>query len=173
MTQHKVSFVVALVAMPFATSGCALYKSICNLERPALLPPTVSASASPGSGNAPLSVELTAVGQDSDGSVVSYAWDLGDGNTATGATVRHTYASPGDYVATVTATDNDGLTAAARTSVSALQMRAVAPPPAAPAAAPRPTLPVTAPTAVPAAPPTAAPFAVSFATRAPLFSLVP
>lgn len=129
MTHRNVFLVVALVTIAFANSGCALYKLICGLERAPLAPPTVSASASPSSGNAPLSVVLKAVGQDTDGTVVSYAWDLGDGTTAMGETVNHTYQSPGDYTATVTATDNDGLTAMARTSVSAMQMRAAVPPP--------------------------------------------
>ena len=40
--------------------------------------------------------------------VVSTTWSFGDGGTAVGATVRHSYASPGRYLATVTSTDAVG-----------------------------------------------------------------
>lgn len=45
---------------------------------------------------------------DSDGSIASYEWDLGDGNTAEGATVSHTYATAVSYTVTLTVTDDDG-----------------------------------------------------------------
>jgi DNA/RNA endonuclease G (NUC1) len=47
---------------------------------------------------------------DPNGTVVSYAWDFGDGTTGTGPSVTHTYAQDGVYSITVTVTDNDGLT---------------------------------------------------------------
>ena len=34
---------------------------------------------------------------DTDGQVTSYAWDFGDGTTATGKTANHTYATAGSY----------------------------------------------------------------------------
>lgn len=45
---------------------------------------------------------------DPDGSIVSYEWDFGDGGTATGASVAHTYAEAGSYVVTLTVTDDRG-----------------------------------------------------------------
>ncbi|SDV04431.1 PKD repeat-containing protein [Microlunatus sagamiharensis] len=45
---------------------------------------------------------------DTDGTVASYAWDLGDGSTDSGRTVQHTYAANGTYTVTLTVTDDRG-----------------------------------------------------------------
>lgn len=57
----------------------------------------------------------------SGGQVVSYSWSFGDGATATGATASHTYALAGVYTASLTVTDNFGLSA--RTSQSIVVTR--------------------------------------------------
>ncbi|WP_336000912.1 PKD domain-containing protein [Halorientalis halophila] len=46
-----------------------------------------------------------------NGSIESYEWDFGDGSTATGQQVTHTYASGGEFTATLTVTDDSGQTA--------------------------------------------------------------
>jgi uncharacterized delta-60 repeat protein len=43
-----------------------------------------------------------------NGTIVSWAWDFGDGTTGTGAVTQHTYSSAGDYFATLTVTDSNG-----------------------------------------------------------------
>lgn len=81
--------------------------------------PTAAAVATPSTGPAPLAVTLDASGSsDSDGTIVSYSWDLGDGGSASGAVVNHTYSTPGTYVATVTVTDNHGLTDTAQVAIN-------------------------------------------------------
>jgi len=46
---------------------------------------------------------------DTDGSIVSYIWDFGDGSTGSGINVSHTYSEAGNYRAVLTVTDNKGL----------------------------------------------------------------
>ncbi|MEL6894306.1 MAG: FG-GAP-like repeat-containing protein, partial [Actinomycetota bacterium] len=50
--------------------------------------------------------------RDLDGEIVELAWDFGDGTQQSGTddVVTHRFAATGDYVVTVTATDDDGLT---------------------------------------------------------------
>ncbi|QXE30420.1 PKD domain-containing protein [Microbacterium sp. HSID17254] len=55
---------------------------------------------------------------DTDGSIVSHAWDFGDSTTATGATATHTYTTAGTYTVTLTVTDDDGATHQATASVA-------------------------------------------------------
>jgi len=45
---------------------------------------------------------------DSDGTVVSYAWDFGDGTTGTGVRVHHTYSRAATFSVILTVTDNRG-----------------------------------------------------------------
>ncbi|SCX40028.1 PKD domain-containing protein [Klenkia marina] len=45
---------------------------------------------------------------DTDGRVVSWSWDLGDGSSSAGAQVSHDYATPGTYRVTLTVTDDRG-----------------------------------------------------------------
>ena len=47
---------------------------------------------------------------DPDGSIVSYDWNFGDGNSGIGETTTHTYTSPNTYTMTLKVTDNEGLT---------------------------------------------------------------
>lgn len=55
---------------------------------------------------------------DTDGTIASYAWTFGDGNSGTGATPSHTYGAGGTYTVTLTVTDNAGGTDALSTSVT-------------------------------------------------------
>jgi len=47
---------------------------------------------------------------DSEGNIVSYIWDLGDGTIKYGEFVSHSYEDEGNYTVKLTVEDNDGLT---------------------------------------------------------------
>jgi hypothetical protein len=55
---------------------------------------------------------------DRNGTIVSYVWNLGDGNGTTGAVVGHAYAASGTYTATLTVTDDEGATGTASVAVT-------------------------------------------------------
>jgi PKD repeat protein len=70
--------------------------------------PTAVASADQTQGNLSLSVNFDGSGSsDSDGSIVAYAWDFGDGSTASGVSVSHTF-GPGLFEVVLTVTDDVG-----------------------------------------------------------------
>lgn len=83
-------------------------------------PPTAVFSRTPSSGEIPLTVDFDAnASSDSNGSIVSYAWDFGDGNNGTGVTTSHTYTVAGVYTVTLTVTDNEAATGQTSLSISA------------------------------------------------------
>lgn len=47
--------------------------------------------------------------RDPDGSIVTYTWNFGDGNSGTGMISRHAYSAAGRYVGSLTLKDNSGL----------------------------------------------------------------
>lgn len=55
---------------------------------------------------------------DSDGTVASYAWDFGDGETADVAKPSHTFDESGDFEVKLTVTDDDGATNSVTKTVS-------------------------------------------------------
>ncbi|GAA3522168.1 hypothetical protein GCM10022393_40880 [Aquimarina addita] len=73
--------------------------------------PIADISADVTAGEAPLVVNFDASGStDEDGDALSYSWDFGDGNTATGVTVENTFTTIGSYDVTLTVTDgNEGI----------------------------------------------------------------
>ena len=55
---------------------------------------------------------------DTDGSIVGYRWDFGNGDISNSANPTYTYANVGAYTATLTVTDNDGLTSSSSIGIS-------------------------------------------------------
>lgn len=76
------------------------------------LPPVAGATFSATEGEAGITLFSfdAAASHDTDGAVVGYAWDFGDGTTASGAQVTKVYSSPGAYQVILTVTDDSGLT---------------------------------------------------------------
>lgn len=55
---------------------------------------------------------------DADSPIAGYAWDFGDGTSASGLAVTHVYAASGAYTVTLTVTDADGLTGVVERAVN-------------------------------------------------------
>jgi PKD repeat protein len=78
---------------------------------PSNSPPKANFRVDPMSGEAPLDVIFDATAcSDSDGTVVSYEWDFGDGATSTDSVASHTYSSPKSHTVSLTITDDLGAT---------------------------------------------------------------
>jgi N-acetylmuramoyl-L-alanine amidase len=77
---------------------------------------TASFTTSVANGNAPLGITVDATGS----SGTAYAWNFGDGVTASGVTTTHTFANAGTYTVTLTVTGADNQTATATSQVLAI-----------------------------------------------------
>ena len=74
--------------------------------------PIAAAIATPASGSLETTFSFDAsASRDSDGEIVSYLWDFGDGSTASGPSASHRFASAGSFNVVVTITDDRGATA--------------------------------------------------------------
>ncbi len=65
-----------------------------------------------------LQVDLTDQSSDSDGTIETWYWDFGDGNTSIEQNPSHLYAASGTFLVTLTVTDDSGLTDTASDSVT-------------------------------------------------------
>ena len=85
-------------------------------------PPHAAFNFSPG---APLVGTLVAfnasASSDPDGSIVSYSWNFGDGQSGSGVTIQHAYSAPGTYTVRLTVTDDDGASDTATQQVTVTQ----------------------------------------------------
>lgn len=88
-------------------------------------------TAKPLVGGVPLPVVFS--GQFSTGSIVSYAWNFGDGATGQGQNISHTFASQGTYTVTLTVTGADGTTASSSVTIVASAPAILASPSSGPA----------------------------------------
>lgn len=92
-----------------------------------LLSPVVVVTAEPKVGLAPLQVRFDAsASTDPNGGTLSFAWDFGDGATATGAKPVHDYRTGGTFVAKVTVTSDAGPSAVGLVEIRVLDNAPVA-----------------------------------------------
>jgi len=85
-----------------ATADISLHPVECNTS-------PVAEIDAPSAGNVGQSISFDANDStDSDGSIVSYSWDFGDGHDGAGVSPSHSYSEAGDYTVILTVTDNDG-----------------------------------------------------------------
>jgi len=82
--------------------------------------PVARVTLSPTSGPAPLTVAVSgAASTDADGTIDTYSWTFGDGTSATEVTAKHTYTAVGEFVITLTVTDDKGASATTQASAVA------------------------------------------------------
>jgi PKD repeat protein len=115
-TLRKVLSLVIVVAAVAALSGCFLQSA-----------PRAEFTATPAFDYPPLDVTFNASSSSSpNGPIVNYSWDFGDGATAGGVIVTHTYTEKGVYEVTLEVRDSAGETGTRTKSVEALNRVPVA-----------------------------------------------
>jgi PKD repeat protein len=112
----KVFSLFVLAAAAAVLAGCMLQTT-----------PRAEFTTTPAFDYPPLDVTFDASASSSpNGLIVDYAWDFGDGTTAGGAIVSHTYAEKGVYEITLEVRDSAGKTGERTRSVEALNRAPVA-----------------------------------------------
>jgi hypothetical protein len=87
--------------------------SITVESAPPVNQPPIASAGGPYAGTAGEAIQFSSTGSsDPDGQIVSYSWDFGDGSSGTGASPTHAYAAAGSYTASLTVTDDQGLSSA-------------------------------------------------------------
>jgi len=70
--------------------------------------PTADFSADVTTGDAPLAVQFTDLSTTGGATITSWAWDFGDSTTSTAQNPSHSFAAPGTYTVSLTATNSAG-----------------------------------------------------------------
>ena len=92
------------------------------------IPPTADANG-PYNGTERRPVQFSSAGSmDSDGTIVAYLWDFGDGSTSTDANPTHDYLAAATYDVTLTVTDDAGATGSDSTTATIEAMQVNMPP---------------------------------------------
>jgi PKD repeat protein len=111
-----------LVATADAASGTATTASVVLRTVEPNQAPTAAFTSTCTSASCEFS---GAASSDPDGSVVSYAWDFGDGGTGTGPTASHDFVTSGTRDVTLTVTDDEGTTGSVVVPVEVRRTNAV------------------------------------------------
>jgi hypothetical protein len=108
------NFIRCTVSITESFTVPAEYADCSGGGTPTNNPPTASFTSSVSG----LTASFTDTSGDSDGSVVSWSWNFGDGATSTTRNPSHAYATGGTYTVTLTVADDDGATSTATGSVT-------------------------------------------------------
>ena len=95
MTAFRLPLLALSFFIAIALTGCATSVEMLSLEAPERLETNESGTFS------------ATVNEDAD-EPVTYAWEFGDGSTASGASADHAFAEPGSYSVSVTASNRNG-----------------------------------------------------------------
>lgn len=80
--------------------------------------PVARVSATPTSGNAPLTVQFLGNTSSDDNGITSYFWNFKDGATASNSNPSHTFTLAGSYVVDLTVKDAQGLSSTSSVTIS-------------------------------------------------------
>ncbi len=102
-----------------STAGRGIVYGEPSGTTPVNQPPLAVASSDVTSGDVPLTVSFDAsASSDPDGDEMIYNWSFGDGASATGVVVSHTYTSEGTHAASVVVSDGNGGASSASLSIT-------------------------------------------------------
>lgn len=116
---------VFLLVLTLTLTGCGLF----NQEPEAIIITEPQPKSDTGVVEVPVNSEIHFDGgssEDPDGTINSYAWDFGDGNSDSGKTTEKSYSSAGTYTVSLTVSDNHGAT---DTTEITVQVVGLPPPP--------------------------------------------
>ena len=113
--------IIVAVASELSSATCAAQSMspLVSFRLIAYTPPSITATATPTSGNIPLAVAFAANVTNGQ-APFTYAWTFGDGNTGSNQATTHTYTTAGTFNWSVTVTDAQNNTATASGAVTAI-----------------------------------------------------
>ncbi len=99
--------------------GLGLIASLVVLLTGCFKSPVASFTLSASTGTAPFTISFSAIlSYDPDGIIVKFEWDFGDGSSASGEAVSHTYTTVGSFTVVLRVTDDSGRTATASKTIT-------------------------------------------------------
>lgn len=126
MMKHTVAFAFLIVSLATGLGACTQNTQPAQPENK---PPTAVMEFAPAWGQAPLTVYFSAAAStDSDGQIVSYMWNFGDGAQDNGLFTEHEYTKPGSFIVKLTVTDDKGTSSSVQRTVFVLESSSPPPP---------------------------------------------